>query len=140
MDHALCGCKRAKLICSNIFRKVDKHIRRANNFADRLICLANHLSDEDFEKACIAFWAIWNDRKSVLQVVKIMGWEQRCEWIIGYWKETRLVTTCDWKDVLPSIGDPTIQNDSYKLFIDAAVNSNFNGVGYGLVGMGPRVI
>lgn len=56
IDHVLCGCKRARLICDNIFNRCDwATIENANNFADRIMCLVELLSNEDFERVCIAF-------------------------------------------------------------------------------------
>lgn len=82
VDHAFCGCKRAKTICHQIFPRVDTHIKVENNFADHLIYLADRLKREDFEKACIAFWTVWNNRNSWLKGSPIVEWPHQCEWII----------------------------------------------------------
>lgn len=50
IDHSLCGCRRSKVICDNIFPHVDKIIMVDNNFADGIIHLATKLSSEDFKK------------------------------------------------------------------------------------------
>lgn len=69
---------------------------------------------------------------------KIMEWEQRCEWILEYWKETRPIKICNRNDASPSVGDLVSQEDTYKLFTDAAVNNQTHGMGYGMVVMGPK--
>lgn len=89
VDRALCGCKRAQLICDNMFCRIDSYIRNENNFADHIMLLAEHLTDGEFEKACIASWVIWNDRNSWCNDMKIMEWAHQCEWIHSYLTETR---------------------------------------------------
>lgn len=59
------GCKRAMKICDNMFDRVDKGLLFKIYYADRIMLLAAQLIQEDFEKACIAFWTIWNDRNSL---------------------------------------------------------------------------
>lgn len=79
IDHALCGCKRAQKICDHIFDRVDSDIVVQNNSADRIILLANTLTEENLEKVCIAFWAIWTDRNGQRNGKPIMVWQERCE-------------------------------------------------------------
>lgn len=74
IDHALCGCKRAKAICDHIFQRIDGIIRVNNNFADHIVFLAANLNIEDFEKACIAFWSIWNNRNAFHMNQPIADW------------------------------------------------------------------
>lgn len=81
MDHALCGCEHAMKICNNIFTHVDNKIMVVNNFADRITCLATYLQDEEFEKACIALWTIWNDRNSFYKNMPATNGTHCCEWI-----------------------------------------------------------
>lgn len=73
------------IMCS----RVDGKIMVANNFVDGNIWLAAHLQNKEFEKACIAIWAIWNDRNGFCKDTPLMDWMQRCDWIHGYWNETR---------------------------------------------------
>lgn len=48
LDHALCGCKQAEVICNIVFERVDKGIDIQNNFADRIMLLAGSLSQKEF--------------------------------------------------------------------------------------------
>lgn len=138
VDHALCGCKRAKLICDQIFYRFDRDIANINNFVDRLICLAKNLHEEEFEKACIAFLTIWNNRNSSVRGMEIMDWKQRCEWIHSYWKETRPDLKCVRSGAIIREIDQGNKTEGYKLFTDAAVNMHSMGVGYGMVVLGPN--
>lgn len=74
IDHALCRCKRSMAICDSMFPRIDKNITVDNNFADRITRLSAQLSSEEFEKVCIAFRAIWNDRKCFCRVTPIVDW------------------------------------------------------------------
>lgn len=76
IDHALCGCNRAKLICDSLFTRIDNHISVSNNFADCIIFLAANLTTSEFEKACIAFWSIWNNQNSIREGKPIADWYQ----------------------------------------------------------------
>lgn len=53
---------------------MDSHIATQNNFADRIMMLANTLKEEELEKVCKAFWAIWNDRNGIRNGKPIMDW------------------------------------------------------------------
>lgn len=142
IDHALWGCKRSKRICDYMFHRVDFKIPILDNFADRIYWLAKHLKDEDFERACITFWSIWNDRNSLNNNMDIMDVEKRCEWIYEYWDKTRTKTCvrelpihgCKERDEIGAlIGmNRAIHGDGYKLFTDAAVGEQMAGAGYGV--------
>lgn len=85
VDHVLCGCKRAAVICNIVFERVDKGIDIQNNFVDRIMLLAGSLSQEEFERECIAFWAIWNDQNGQCHdrpIIKDVN--ARAEWIYKY--------------------------------------------------------
>lgn len=79
INHALWGCKRAKAICDSIFSRIDGNIVVNNNFSDRIVFLVGNLSVNEFEKACIAFWSIWNNHNDFREGKPIADWHHQCE-------------------------------------------------------------
>lgn len=135
IGHALFGCKRAEKICNFLVPREDQDIMFANNFADRMLRLANRLSGEDFEKLCITLWAIWNDRNNFLLEKPIMEWSARCEWIHQYWEETRPKVRKDTShdDLVYSKNVSINVDNQANVYTDAVVWPNHVGVGFGVV-------
>lgn len=133
VDHALCGCKRSKQICDTMFQRVDLKIPVQDNFADRIIWLAKHLNGEEFERACLTFWSLWNDRNSFNHNMDVMEWTKLCEWIHSYWEKTRDVTNSCSETTIPMVNwRMEVQRvQGLRLYTDATVGSHVAGSGYG---------
>lgn len=148
IDHALCGCPRANQICDTMFKHVDANIPVSNNFPDRIMWLAENMEGEVFERTCITFWSIWNDRNSHNMNVPKMEWQKRCEWIFDYWEEidtmrkytfpsTRTAAAVRDEASIQAVEGEHLSTNSghnfFNLYTDASVRAPLVGSGYGAV-------
>lgn len=93
--------------------------------------LASSFSREEFERACVAFWTIWNDwnriyhGKSIIEDVQV-----RCGWILNYWNEFRGNDNSN----IPSISSEECANhEDYHgicVFTDVAIHPHKKGDDY----------
>lgn len=85
------------------------------------------MTNDEFEKTCIAFWSNWNNRNGCYMNTTIAKWTQQCEWINNYWEETSYKRKAE-ANFEKSAGE-CLANSAHgiKLYTDAAVLPHSKG-------------